>query len=326
MSKEQLEIDFLDTGKGSGDAIAVRYGDFDSDDFKVIIIDAGYQNTGEKLATFIDERYGTKKVNLAICSHPDRDHAAGFVTAIEMLDVSKIWINLPTDFAEDLIEYADDRRMTINSLSKDLTEKYPYVSQIIEVANDNDISMYKLNRNRSFDNGTFKVLSPTDGFIKEMLRKSNKTKLFLESVEVEDDKTTLGGETAPENEMSGVILFQPYKNKYLFTADAGIEALNFAIDYCESQSISLTDLTWFQVPHHGSRRNINEDILDKIKAKTAYISAAKGDPKHPSDLVVNALDERGFSVYTTEGSNLRHSVNGSNRPDYSKAKPVNDKE
>ena len=245
MSKQQFEIDFLDTGNGSGDAIAVRYGDFDNDNFKVIIIDAGYQNTGKKLAKFIDERYGTKKVNLAICSHPDRDHVAGFVAVIEKLDVSKIWINLPSDFAEDLIEYAEDGRMTINSLSENLNEKYPYVSQIIEAAN-NDISMYKLNRDRSFDNGIFNVLSPTDGFIKKMLRKSKKTKLFSELVDVEDDKETLGGDTEPENEMSGVILFQPFKKKYLFTADAGIKALNFAIVYCESQDISLTDLTGFQ--------------------------------------------------------------------------------
>ena len=66
-------------------------------------------------------------------------------------------------------------------------------------------------------------------------------------------------------------------------------------------------------------------ILDKIKAKFAFISAAKDDKKHPSDLVINALNKRGFSVYTTEGKNLRHSVNGSNRPDYSKATPVKDK-
>jgi len=320
--KQQLEIDFLDTGTGSGDAIAFRYGDFDAKKFKVVVIDAGYKNTGKKLADFIQTRYGTKKINLAICTHPDQDHAAGMATLIEEMDVSKVWMNIPADFSEELLQFANDRRITLKSLEKDFKEKYPYVTQIFEAASVKDISIYRLNRNRSFDNGVLKVLGPTEGEFKQALINSTKTKLLSESAENEiDDKETLGGETNSENEMSGIVLFQPFNNKYLFTADAGLIGLNNAIDYCERNKILLTDLTWLQVPHHGSRRNIDEKILRKIKAKTAYISAAKDDDKHPSELVVSKLIEFGFNVYTTEGSNLRHSVNGSNRPDYSKAEP-----
>jgi hypothetical protein len=78
--------------------VALRFGDFESGDFKVVIIDAGYTNTGVKLAEFVEQSYGTKTVNLAICTHPDQDHAAGFSKVVELLEVSKIWINLPTDF------------------------------------------------------------------------------------------------------------------------------------------------------------------------------------------------------------------------------------
>jgi beta-lactamase superfamily II metal-dependent hydrolase len=319
--KQQLEIDFLDTGTGSGDAIVFRYGDFETKQFKVVVIDAGYQNTGKKLAEFIKEKYETTKVNLAICTHPDQDHAAGMSTLIDELDVAKIWLNMPWDFSEDLLEFATDRRMTIKSMEEDLKKKYPYVCKIMETANENDISIYRLNRKRSFDNGVLTVLGPTEGEFKQMVIKSKKTKLLSESEVIEDDKETLGGETNPENEMSGIMLFQPYNNKYLFTADAGLIGLKNAIEYCEEKDISLNDLTLFQVPHHGSRRNIDEEILSKIKAKTAYISAAKGDEKHPSELVVTKLIENGFTVYTTEGNNLRHSVNGSHRPDYSKANP-----
>jgi beta-lactamase superfamily II metal-dependent hydrolase len=321
MMKQQLEIDFLDTGTGSGDAIVLRYGDFETQEFKVIVIDAGYKNTGDKLAEFIQQRYNTKKVNLAICTHPDQDHAAGMATIIEKLDVSKVWLNMPADFSEDLLQFADDRRMTIKSMENHLKEQYPYVTQIMEAAQKNDISVYRLNRNRLFDNGVIQVLGPTEGEFKTALINSKKTKLMSVTESVEDDKMTLGGETEPENEMSGILLFKPYNNKYLFTADAGLIGLKNAIEYCEKNNISLTDLTWFQVPHHGSRRNIDEEILGKIKAKTAYISAAKNDEKHPSELVVTKLIENGSTVYTTEGSNLRHSVNGSDRPDYSKANP-----
>jgi beta-lactamase superfamily II metal-dependent hydrolase len=319
--KQQLEIDFLDTETGSGDAIVFRYGDFEAKQFKLVVIDAGYQNTGKKLAEFIKERYGTNKVNLAICTHPDQDHAAGMATLIDELDVSKIWLNMPWDFSEDLLEFATNRRMTVKSMEEDLKKKYPYVTKIMEIAKQNDISVYRLNRSRSFDNGILKVLGPTDNAFKKQVIASKKTKLLSITESVEDNKETLGGDTEPENEMSGIMLFQPYNNKYLFTADAGLIGMKNAIEYCESNEITLNDLTLFQVPHHGSRRNIDEEILSKIKAKTAYISAAKGDDKHPSDLVVTKLIENGFTVYTTEGSNLRHSVNGSHRPDYSKANP-----
>lgn len=320
--KQQLEIDFLDTGVGSGDAIALRYGDFDSKKFKVVVIDTGYKNTGKKLAEFIQKRYETKKVNLAICTHPDQDHAAGMATLIEEMDVSRVWMNIPADFSEELLQFTSDRRITLKSLEKDFKEKYPYVTQIFEAANAKDISVRRLNRNRTFDNGVIRVLGPTDSEFKQALISSKKTKLLSESAENEiDDKDTLGGETNAENEMSGILLFNPFSNKYLFTADAGLIGLNNAIDYCKRESISLKDLTWFQVPHHGSRRNIDENILSKIKAKTAYISAAKDDDKHPSELVISKLIEYGFTVYTTEGSNLRHSVNGSRRADYSKSEP-----
>jgi beta-lactamase superfamily II metal-dependent hydrolase len=319
--KQQLEIDFLDIGTGSGDAIVLRYGDFEKKQINVVVIDAGYQNTGKKIAEFIKERYGTNKVNLAICTHPDQDHAAGMSTLIEELNVVKIWLNMPWDFSDDLLEFATDRRMTVKSMEEDLKKKYPYVCKIMETAKEKDISIYRLNRKRTFDNGVLTVLGPTEGEFKQMVINSKKTKLLSDSEIIEDDKLTLGGETNPENEMSGIILFKPYNYKYLFTADAGLIGLKNAIEYCEKNDISLNDLTLFQVPHHGSRRNIDEEILAKIKAKTAYISASKEDKKHPSELVVTKLIEYGFNVYTTEGNNLRHSVSGSHRPDYSVANP-----
>lgn len=320
--KEQIEIDFLDTGAGSGDAIALRYGDFESGNFKVVVIDAGYKNTGKKLSDFIQKRYGRRKVNLAICTHPDQDHAAGMATLLEELDVSKIWLNIPADFSEEVFQFASDRRITLRSLEADLKNKYPYVTQIFETSTSKNVPIYRLNRSRTFDNGVIKVLGPTEGEFKKALIQSKKTKLLSEGKDSErDDKETLGGETNAENEMSGVLLFQPYSYKYLFTADAGLIGLNNVIEYCDEQNISLKDLTGVQIPHHGSRRNIDEQILKKIKAKKAFISAAKDDKKHPSELVISTLNKYGFEVFTTEGSNLRHSINGSERSDYYKAIP-----
>ena len=55
MSKNSLEIDFLAVGNGekSGDAIAIRYGDFDDKQKQyTIIIDGGTIDSGKELIKF----------------------------------------------------------------------------------------------------------------------------------------------------------------------------------------------------------------------------------------------------------------------------------
>lgn len=321
---KQIEIDILDSDSdGSADAIAIRYGDIDNNDFKVIIIDAGFKKTGENLVTLIENTYGTKKVDLAICTHSDQDHASGFPEILSGLNVVKMWLNLPWEHSEDLIDHAIDGRITINSLSEDFKKKYPYLNNIVVSAEENKTPLYQLNRNRIFDNGVLSVLSPTDTFYKELLKDSKKTKLASVTESQIETEKTLGGETEPENEMSGIILFEYADNKHLFTGDAGLRAFEEVFAYCDSNNINLDDLTMFQVPHHGSRKNIDKNVLDKIKAKFAYISASDKDKHHPHPLVIEALHEYSFEIYSTEGKNLLHTYNIQLRPNYFPAKKIN---
>ena len=50
--------------------------------------------------------------------------------------------------------------------------------------------------------------------------------------------------------------------KILLTADAGCRALAEAAVYAPTVGLSLPGIDRFQVPHHGSRRNLSTDILD----------------------------------------------------------------
>ena len=114
-------------------------------------------------------------------------------------------------------------------------------------------------------------------------------------------------EVSSENNSSAIILFQIDGKIVLLTGDAGTEALSRAIQYAATQEISVENVRFFQVPHHGSRRNIGPTILNHIKPETAFISAgAKGTPKHPSKRVTNALLRRGAKVYVTQGKALLH--------------------
>jgi hypothetical protein len=106
------------------------------------------------------------------------------------------------------------------------------------------------------------------------------------------------------------------------TADAGRSALTEAADYAPLAGLYLPGLDRFQVPHHGSRRNVSTEILDRwlgerLPAKpelgqgkfTAIISSAKEDTDHPRKAVVRALWHRGGNVVATEGLDLQTHFN-----------------
>ena len=108
----------------------------------------------------------------------------------------------------------------------------------------------------------------------------------------------------------------------LFTADAGVEALAAA-----RQAYKLALLSWMQIPHHGSRRNVNEDLINYFKPKTAFVSA-DGTKKHPRRAVVNAFKAVGTQVFSTHypppnGGNKWFSLGTvPRRSDYSPAIPL----
>ena len=101
--------------------------------------------------------------------------------------------------------------------------------------------------------------------------------------------------------------------KVLLTGDAGVRALTEAHEAAETLGKSTAGVDWFQVPHHGSRRNLSSDVLDtwlgeKLSGRPdgasapAIISANRNDKEHPKKAVVRALIHRGRRVLQTEGT------------------------
>ena len=77
--------------------------------------------------------------------------------------------------------------------------------------------------------------------------------------------------------------------------------------------VGLPGIDVFQVPHHGSRRNVSTEVLDRLLGPrqwspvvntnfSAVISAAKDDPQHPRKAVVRACHHRGSGgrTFSTE--------------------------
>lgn len=124
------------------------------------------------------------------------------------------------------------------------------------------------------------------------------------------------GAVSPENNSSVVLLLRLGGRDLLFTGDAGVEALTEAANRAAALGIDLKGCHFYQIPHHGSRRNLGPTILNQIvgpivtpgvNGRTAFVSAAEdGAPKHPSQRVVNAFNQRGVKVVPTQGIIINH--------------------
>uniref|UniRef100_A0A7C4EKM2 DNA internalization-related competence protein ComEC/Rec2 n=1 Tax=Thermodesulfovibrio aggregans TaxID=86166 RepID=A0A7C4EKM2_9BACT len=95
------------------------------------------------------------------------------------------------------------------------------------------------------------------------------------------------------NELSMIFGFRCFKNKYLFTSDAGTQALqSIPVKYLKSDIV--------KVPHHGSRYSFFEGFYEFASPKICIISAGVGNPyRHPHPEVVEYLKTT-CRVYRTD--------------------------
>ena len=107
--------------------------------------------------------------------------------------------------------------------------------------------------------------------------------------------------------------------------------LAIAADWLEERNLQPGQLSFVQVPHHGSRRNVGPTILNRLlgpkgpqdSVGCAFVSAAaKGAPKHPSKKVMNAFRRRGYPVVATPDGSKWHRIDAPDRADYSPVEPL----
>ncbi|MFO7902237.1 MAG: type I restriction-modification system subunit M N-terminal domain-containing protein [Pirellulaceae bacterium] len=204
--------------------------------------------------------------------------------------------------------------------------------------------------------GEFFVLAPTKSRYLELIVQSEKTP---ESVS-EEKKTSVAEwlhrtatkavrlvqaawgdeafsaeETSAENDMSVIQYACLLGDKTLLTGDAGRGGLWEAADFAPAVGLVLPGIDRFQVPHHGSRRNVSTKLLDhwlgnrldgeveKGKERFhAIVSASKKDEDHPRKAVLRAMYHRGARPITTEDSDKRTGKNAPDRAGWVSAKPV----
>ena len=341
-----FEIDFLEAGeKGSGDAIALRYREDDESDY-FHVVDGGYTDDGKKLIEHIEKFYDRpERIDHVVLTHPDGDHAAGLKAVLKECEVGTLWMNRPWEYVEDLLEFFE-YDYTTTGLVRRLRKDFPHLADLEDLANEQGISIRSALQGEQI--GAFTVLAPSRERYLDLVVDSEKTPEpereasivgsvymrlaeLVRSVFASWGEENLKGEsegTSRENEMSIVQFAQLCDEKILLTGDAGIEALKEAYDFLVNElDISLPGINRFQVPHHGSRRNLSSGVLDdwlghkfpdqaERSKFTAIISANQQDEEHPKKDVVRAFIHRGARVIQTKGT-IRTSKNAPHRDGWS---------
>ena len=323
------EIDFLPVGDvgRSGDAIAMRFTRPDTGGQAVVVIDAGFQDDGEALVDHIQKYYVTAVVDLAILTHPDGDHIGGMGEVIRGLTVKQLWLH------------------DIGARGGASLPAAAAVDELINVATENGTDVCEAWSGASDFGGAITILGPTKAYYEQLVQeqvveKSTAAKAgaaLLEAARSLADRvaTALGVEIPfeakdvnPRNNSSMIVLAKLSDGTQLFTADAGVPALEAAWDYAESAGLAAIP-TMLQVPHHGSRRNCSSAWLDRLlglagqdEVRSAIVSCVEASDKHPSGKVVNAHTRRGCRVVATAGMAVcsREGIGG--RPGWTPVAPL----
>lgn len=341
------EVDFMAVGEEqSGDAIALRFGNVfgTRDEQTVVVIDGGFTDDGKKVVDHVRTHYGTNRVDLVVSSHSDADHAAGLETVLKECEVGCLWMHQPWNHTDDIAKMFKDGRVTDNSVREALRKSLDEARTLERIAlasgipiaepfagvHDASGSVIVVGPSLSFYEGllpSFRavpepIAPATDFFTKAMRGTEEVIKRIAENLDFEtlDD----AGETSAENNSSTILLVAVGDRYLLFTADAGIPALTEAVDLLIRAGLDLSKISFIQVPHHGSKRNVGPTLLNRLlgpklkqesSLRTAMVSVAKlEDAKHPSKKVMNAFRRRGAPVLATGGQTKCHYFNAPGWP------------
>ena len=316
--------------------------------YKVCVIDGGFEAHGNAMIAHMNQYYfddaegvkskEKKTIDFVVVTHPDQDHAIGLKQVLKAFDVKKIYMNRPWLYVDELFDKVNDGRITKQSLRERLRNNYETIADIENIAEENKIPIYEAFEGTYVENEIL-ILSPEKQFYLDLLVESEKTPLQEQAAFNQDglfgrianavkayivnkfedwDIETLreNEETSAENETSVVLRGLVEGDGFLLTGDAGIRALNKAIDYMEQIGEDvISEISFYQIPHHGGRHNVSPSLLDRMvgqrvkkgatRNKTAYASVAEGSD-HPLKMVTNAYIRRGVSTYETNGNTICH--------------------
>ncbi|MDE2718178.1 MAG: MBL fold metallo-hydrolase, partial [Chloroflexota bacterium] len=168
------DIDVLGVGKESksGDAIALRWGNLHGNrsEQNVVLIDGGFQETGEDVVTHIEKYYETTEIDAVVSTHPDQDHVNGLHVVLDRLSVKELWIHKPWEHNQGLAEKFLDGRVTDESIGRRLKENLDSAADLVAKAESKNLHIVEPFSGISlYNQGQFRVLGPSLAFYESLI-------------------------------------------------------------------------------------------------------------------------------------------------------------
>ncbi|MBP9024748.1 MAG: MBL fold metallo-hydrolase [Phycisphaerae bacterium] len=308
MNYNGFEIDMLSVG----DADCTLITEWTNGVSTRVLIDGGNAESAKTLKGFL-EAQGIYYIEHVVCTHPHDDHAAGLVEFVKDAEfhIGTVWVHRPERHVNLLgVELALNRAHGLKRV-KVIREALETVSSLILACEARGITIAEPFAGGQI--GCLTVMGPSERYYAELLAQ------FADSSEIQASDSVLNKcdleefadallaskgagnsdtlmdspPTSPENNSSVILATRQQSETFLFTADAGAQALALA-----AREYRLGNCDWMQIPHHGSRRNITVSLIQHFSPKWAFVSAA-GNTKHPRRAVVNAFKKQGAAVYST---------------------------
>jgi hypothetical protein len=302
-----FEVDMLSVG--NADCILATRHDGPSNTWHCVLIDGGNKGGAEILKAHLAQRKITT-INSVVCTHPHDDHAAGLLELLKdkTIAIESAYMHIPHWHVDVGAVRKNLGGLAGSPEADNIRKSLSTVEELYAAFESRKIPIIEPFAGTSVQSLT--VVGPSQSYYEELVG----TFADIETVKDIDKKDALYkfwsalhdqalGEletdlppdpiTTPENNSSVILAAAQDNQKYLFTADAGVPALQKA-----AEQYKLAGCHWMQIPHHGSRRNINPALIKIFSPKHAWASA-EGSKKHPRRAVVNAFKEVGTRVCST---------------------------
>ncbi len=301
----------IDVGKGDSHVVELRD---ESGDSRVIVIDGGAAANSEPLLNHVSQ-YHDNGVDIVVSTHPDTDHIGGLVSLLENHNVAHLILNDPRGVISEPLLLKKARTALTSDEYSVFTSAFERMDALQSAAQAQGTSVHTLfaSPDSIYDWGGWSVyvLGPSEGLFRDIWLNDEVVSAWFHSDTTDAAVAAIPGtsiiddpsiDTKPVNNSSIIILIEGHGRKYLFTGDAGKRALRGAMTVKD-----ISKLNWLDVPHHGSRRNLDRALITHLAPEVAYISSP-GTTKHPRRAVVRALQKAGAMVYSTcrHGSVYNH--------------------
>ncbi len=326
-----FSIDMLSLGNADCNIIWTKA---ENSDF-VTIIDGGNPKDAktiiEHYESYIMPHISKDSPILIINTHPHSDHIGGLVDLVHYFKykIVRFYYNDPTDYIEEA------KRNDIRNLNESFLYSNKRVKKLFASLQESDklsdvLKQYGINKLEAFsdnqlDHNLFEFVGPSKDFYLEQLSyftninnlktsgsniqpesEINEVQEGLNSCDIVDEKN----DASAENLTSVLTKFIDSSNrKYLFTADAGVDAFESA----KSNGFNIRDLHFCQLPHHGSRRNVSTNWICNFNPNLFWVSA-NGSKKHPRKAVISCIKKNlpECKTYSTHKTGTIHINSKSN--------------